>query len=655
MTTTNRVAEASVGYLNLQVEKVEQGHDCPLGYKRTEVGVIPEDWGVLSIEQAISDKLIFDQMDGNHGELYPKSHEFSSFGIPYIGATDFYSGKVNYKNCKYLPESRAKKFKKGIARDGDVLFAHNATVGPVALLKTDFQYIIISTTATYYRCNLDKLNNKYLATFFESEMFVKQYSAVMSQSTRNQVPILAQRKFLIVYPTLEEQTAIANTLSDVDALIHELEKLITKKQAIKTATMQQLLTGRTRLPQFAHHPDGTAKGYKPSELGEVPEDWEVCELQEAVEFLDGLRKPVRSSDRAKISGIYPYYGASGIVDYVNDYIFDEELILLGEDGENILSRNLPLAFRVSGKIWVNNHAHVMRTKPRFDIGYLTEFLESLDYSLLNSGTAQPKLNKQACSKIKIAKPKKEEQTAIATLLSDMDKEIQTLQQRLNKTRQIKQGMMQALLTGRIRLLKPQSKTVPAKIHKESSSHNWVFNEAVVIAVLANRFGSEKFPLGRMRYTKLAYLLHRRSDQQTEGYLKKAAGPYNPATRYAGPERIALQNGYIQKHASGNYQGFVAAENIAQAECYFEKWYGSDTIKWLLKQFRYKKKEELELLATVDMAAEELRKAGKPADVAHVKALIAQNPEWTPKLQRNIFSDANIKSALLEAQTLFNMG
>lgn len=193
------------------------------------------------------------------------------------------------------------------------------------------------------------------------------------------------------------------------------------------------------------------EGYKQTEVGVIPEDWSVSELGDAVEFLDGLRRPVKSSERAKIFGIYPYYGASGIVDYVNDYIFDEELILLGEDGENILSRNLPLAFRVSGKIWVNNHAHVMRPRKEFDIGYLTEFLESLDYSLLNSGTAQPKLNKRSCLGIKVAKPSKKEQAAIANALSDTDALLSELEKLIAKKQAIKTATMQQLLTGRTRL------------------------------------------------------------------------------------------------------------------------------------------------------------------------------------------------------------
>lgn len=188
-----------------------------------------------------------------------------------------------------------------------------------------------------------------------------------------------------------------------------------------------------------------------NEWGDIPQGWEVVELSQAVIFLDEKRKPIKSNDRFKISGIYPYYGASGIIDYVNDYIFDDDLILLGEDGENILSRNLPLAFRASGKIWVNNHAHVLKPKEHFDIEFLTNFLESLDYSLLNTGTAQPKLNKQTCLKIKVLCPPKPEQTAIATVLSDTDKWIDSLTALIAKKQAIKSATMSQLLSGQKRL------------------------------------------------------------------------------------------------------------------------------------------------------------------------------------------------------------
>lgn len=192
-------------------------------------------------------------------------------------------------------------------------------------------------------------------------------------------------------------------------------------------------------------------GYKRTEVGVIPKDWSVCRVDEVVDFLDGRRRPVKDTDRAKMRGEFPYYGASGIVDYVNDYLFDDDLILLGEDGENILSRNCRLAFRVSGKVWVNNHAHVLKPSKGNDIGYLSECLESLNYEQYNTGTAQPKLNKQVCSAIQVAVPPLSEQHAIATALSDVDALLTKLDQLITKKRDLKQATMQQLLTGQTRL------------------------------------------------------------------------------------------------------------------------------------------------------------------------------------------------------------
>ncbi|MDE3022610.1 MAG: restriction endonuclease subunit S [Pseudomonadota bacterium] len=192
-------------------------------------------------------------------------------------------------------------------------------------------------------------------------------------------------------------------------------------------------------------------GYKQTEVGVIPEDWSVKSLIDVIDFLDGRRRPVKDTDRSKMRGSIPYYGASGIVDYVNDYLFDEELILLGEDGENILSRNCRLAFRVSGKVWVNNHAHVLKPKDGNDIGYIAEFLESLNYEQYNTGTAQPKLNKQVCSSIPVVTPPPKEQRAIATALSDVDALLAAQDKLITKKRDIKQAAMQQLLTGKQRL------------------------------------------------------------------------------------------------------------------------------------------------------------------------------------------------------------
>ncbi|MFN5388619.1 MAG: restriction endonuclease subunit S, partial [Pseudanabaena sp.] len=109
------------------------------------------EWEEKSIQDLIDKKIIIGHLDGNHGALYPRAEEFSKEGVPYISANDFITGHIDFNRCKYISVQRALQFKKGVAKDGDILFAHNATVGPVAKLSTNFQFVILSTTATYFR------------------------------------------------------------------------------------------------------------------------------------------------------------------------------------------------------------------------------------------------------------------------------------------------------------------------------------------------------------------------------------------------------------------------------------------------------------------------------------------------------------------------
>ena len=133
-----------------------------------------------------------------------------------------------------------------------------------------------------------------------------------------------------------------------------------------------------------------------------------------------------------------------------DYIFDEELILLGEDGENIVSRNSPLAFRVSGKCWINNHAHVIVPKEGIDIDFLTHNLERINYLIYNTGTAQPKLNQEVCRSIPSYFASYPEQQKIASFLSSVDEKIQQLTKKKELLEQYKKGVMQQLFSGQLR-------------------------------------------------------------------------------------------------------------------------------------------------------------------------------------------------------------
>ncbi|MCB8919435.1 MAG: restriction endonuclease subunit S [Ardenticatenaceae bacterium] len=162
-------------------------------------------------------------------------------------------------------------------------------------------------------------------------------------------------------------------------------------------------------------------------------DWAEFSLEDLVEVHNHKRVPLSSMQRAERQGSYPYYGASGIIDHVNDYLFDGEYVLVSEDGENLKSRNTPIAFKATGQFWVNNHAHILRGKKPHINDLLIYYFQNLDLHPFITGAVQPKLNKANLLSIPLFLPRKdEEQKAITAVLASLDDKIDLLH-RQNKT------------------------------------------------------------------------------------------------------------------------------------------------------------------------------------------------------------------------------
>lgn len=199
--------------------------------------------------------------------------------------------------------------------------------------------------------------------------------------------------------------------------------------------------------------DAPQSGYKQTELGLIPEDWEVKSIEEIANCLDNLRVPLNGTEREKLVGDIPYCGANGILGYVDDFVIDDDIILMAEDGGYFDEfENRPIAYRMIGKCWVNNHAHILKSKKGTHQGYLFYSLVHKNIlKYLASGT-RAKLNKSEMNKIEIVLPKiEQEQKAIAEALGDVDAYIAALEKLIAKKRNIKQGAMQDLLTGKKRL------------------------------------------------------------------------------------------------------------------------------------------------------------------------------------------------------------
>lgn len=258
------------------------------------------------------------------------------------------------------------------------------------------------------------------------------------------------RRFRLLKPRdLAEQGRIAAILDLMDAAIGKSAAVIAKLKQIRAGLLHDLLTrgldenGELRDP-FIHR-----EQFNDTQLGRIPKAWEIGGVCQMATNCDARRIPVKQADRDKQQGIYPYYGASGIIDFVDDFLFDGEYVLVAEDGENLRSRELPVAFIASGKFWVNNHAHILEARSNTNVHFLEVLLESQNYARWLIGSAQPKLTQKGLEGIRMAIPPLREQEQIAERVRAFDTRLQADGAELGKLQQLKVGLMSDLLFGRV--------------------------------------------------------------------------------------------------------------------------------------------------------------------------------------------------------------
>lgn len=242
-------AFASIATAKVNTEKIlENARAVFESHLQSVFAARGNEWDKVTLETLIERGWIESHLDGNHGGDYPRKDEFIGKGVPYISANCLDDERVDMTRAKYLSPSRAALLRKGIARNNDVLFAHNATVGPVAILHTDEEKVILGTSLTYYRCNQEHIRPEYLAHYMRSFGFKSQYMQVMKQSTRNQVPITKQREFFHIIPPLSEQRQIVLALDGLwesgRRLADISEQKLSALDALKQSLLREAFSGR---------------------------------------------------------------------------------------------------------------------------------------------------------------------------------------------------------------------------------------------------------------------------------------------------------------------------------------------------------------------------------------------------------------------------
>ena len=319
------------------------------------------------------------------------------------------NGRLDLHDVKYVDKSDFSKLERSKLHIGDMLFTYVGTVGQVAIVDEEDKYYLAPNVALI-RCDKEVLLPQYMKYYFQTTQFWdKQIRRLLQSSSMQNIPMEKIRKFEIVVPPLDVQNRIVNVLDNFEKICSDLNIGL---PAEIEARQKQYEYYRDKLLTFAETGNTILSSAEQSraliKLMQYVFGYAVVTLEDIAENCDSMRKPVTSGKRE--AGEYPYYGASGIVDY----------LLVSEDGANLLARSTPIAFSISGKNWVNNHAHVLKFD-RYETRRFVEFyLNSIDLAPYISGGTQPKLNQKNLNRIEIPLPGQKRQKYIVDILDRFD-------------------------------------------------------------------------------------------------------------------------------------------------------------------------------------------------------------------------------------------
>ena len=386
------------------------------GYKHSDVGVIPEDWSVRSLGEIATIK------DGTH-----QTPKYQASGVPFYSVEHVTSG--DFENTKFISEQEHQFLTRSFRIEkGDILMTRIGSIGECKLIDWDVRASFYVSLALL---KIKDASAEYIAQYSNSSTFKREIELhSLQHATPKKINLGPISDVKIALPQTEaEQSAISQALSDVDALLATLDQVIAKKRDLKQAAMQQLLTGKARLPGFSG-------------------EWEVKRLGEIAHIKTGGRN---NEDKVE-DGQYPFFVRSEFIERINSYSHDCEAILVPGEG-----RIGDIFHYINGRFDVHQRVYAITKFSSAISGRFVHFYLSKNFG----AWAMQNTVKATVDSLRLPTfqtfemrlpPTFDEQTAIATILSEMDDELSVLESRRDKTRNIKQAMMQELLTGRTRLV-----------------------------------------------------------------------------------------------------------------------------------------------------------------------------------------------------------
>ena len=367
----------------------------------------------------------------------PRGSNYSANGIPFFRSQNVYNDRLVYDDIKYISEEVHQKMKGTEVLANDLLLnITGGSLGRCAVVPADFNCGNVSQHVCIMRSVL--VEPEYFHALVLSSYFAK--SMKITGSGREGLPKYSLEQMAFPLPPLSEQQRIVMEIEKLFALIDQIEHSKVNLQTIIKQTKSKILDLAIHGKLVPQDPNDEPAiellkrinpDFTPCDNGhytQLPEGWTVCRLEQVADILDNLRKPINASERdsriknRQIDKLYPYYGATGQVGLIDDYVVNGHYLLLGEDGAPFLDKNAIKAYSISGKSWVNNHAHIL--SPKIDFEFLQYSLNQIDYSEYVNGSTRLKLTQTDMRSIKIMLPPLAEQKRIKfkiqTLFSQLD-------------------------------------------------------------------------------------------------------------------------------------------------------------------------------------------------------------------------------------------
>ena len=564
-------------------------------FKDTEVGRIPEDWdikqlgkNILYLRTGLNPRVHFRLNTPDADGFYITVRELHGFDIVVDEQTD----RINHQAAERI-NNRAK------LKVGDVLFSGTGTIGQTALVKEEPINWGIKEGIYAITPDSHKLDSVFLIYYLHTTKAIALYSSMSSGSTISSVPMTKFINLPISLPSLSEQKRIALALSNIDALISELGKLIEKKRAIKQGAMQQLLTGKQRLRGFS-------------------EPWVEKKLGEICEFQNGYT-PSKAVNSFWENGTIPWFRMEDI--RTNGRILSDAIQHITEEAvkgslfpANSIIMSTTATIGEHALLIVDSLANQQFTNLTFrksltqavDVMWFYHYCfilgEWCKMNINEGGLAS--VNMIDFSNVMIPLPSVKEQSAIASVLTSMDNEISALEAKREKYSSIKQGMMQQLLTGKIRLVETAVKT-------NATFANVHFRRSVLAAEIADRLCEEP-TFGHVKMEKMLFLTERlcRIDIGSH-YHRDAAGPYDNRALRSIDSQLKKQKWFeMRRTEKGNR--YVPMQNRGKHKTYFDKYFSAvlPTFEKIIDTFKTQNTERCEIVATLYSAWEDFLNSNK---------------------------------------------